>query len=87
MKTKQKNDIWAVKMCKNRNCPAKVWQRDVNACLNIGYIFKYMEDNNGNRPTLFTVEHQRQIRRDPYIVEASADDDDDDDDDDHECVL
>jgi hypothetical protein len=52
--------IWAVKCCNNSKCKRTVWNRDVNACINIMYIF-LSEVIQGIRPEIFT--RQFQLRK------------------------
>ena len=45
--------IHAVRRCTNSDCERMVWHRDVNACLNILYVFLY-QITHGERPYQFT---------------------------------
>jgi len=51
--------IHAVRRCNFSECERRVWHRDVNACLNIMYVFIY-EWNRGFRPGVFTRAFQQQ---------------------------
>jgi len=52
--------IHAVRRCTTANCPRTTWHRDVNACLNILYVFLY-EIQHGERPEVYTRGYQMQL--------------------------
>merc|ERR1712176_851568 len=51
--------IHAVRRCHNSECNRMVWHRDVNACLNIMWVF-IREQLDGFRPPVFTRAFQQQ---------------------------
>ena len=53
--------IHSVRRCKSTNCPRTLWNRDVNAALNILHIFLH-ETFHSARPVVFTRTYQTRLR-------------------------
>eukprot|EP00835_Amoeboradix_gromovi_P000901 NODE_34_length_31639_cov_0.254375.p7 type:complete len:345 gc:universal NODE_34_length_31639_cov_0.254375:12141-11107(-) len=53
--------IHSVRRCKTTNCPRTLWNRDINAALNILHIFLH-ETLHGKRPVVFTRTYQTRLR-------------------------
>ena len=55
--------IHAVRRCTNNDCKCMVWHRDVNACLNIMYLFDEECVHGRDRPAPFTRVYQQQLQQ------------------------
>ena len=53
--------IHSVRRCVTANCPRTLWNRDINAALNILHIFLY-EASYGERPKVFSRTYQTRLR-------------------------
>ena len=59
----ERREIHAVRRCTNNKCDCMVWHRDVNACLNIMYLFDEEFVHGRDRPAPFTRVYQQQLQQ------------------------